>query len=208
MIAIVDYGMGNLRSVQKGLEKVGFAAEVTADPERVLAARGVVLPGVGAFAAAMKALRDQGLVPALKETVAAGKPFLGICLGLQLLFTGSEEGGWHEGLGIFPGRVKKLPAGLKIPHMGWNEVTWQGASPLTEGMPAKGSFYFVHSYYVEPEDSQVVLGLTDYGIAFVSAVRQNLVFGLQCHPEKSSRLGLELLRNFGELVYHAGDPGH
>lgn len=208
MIAIVDYGMGNLRSVQKGLEKVGFAAEVTGDPERVAAARGVVLPGVGAFAAAMKALRDQGLVTVLQETIATGKPFLGICLGLQLLFTGSEEGGWHEGLGVFPGRVKRLPPGLKIPHMGWNEVTWQGPSPLIGGMPENGSFYFVHSYYVEPEDEKIILGLTDYGLTFASAVGRDLVFGLQFHPEKSSRLGLELLRNFGELVYHAGNPGH
>lgn len=201
MIAIVDYGMGNLRSVQKGLEKVGCQAEITSAPERVLAARGVVLPGVGAFPRAMEALEKQGLAEALRQVVARGTPLLGICLGLQLLFEGSEEGGWHVGLGFVPGVVRRLPPGLKVPHMGWNQVTWAQASPLTKGIPDGSSFYFVHSYYVEPEQAADILGWTEYGINFTSAVAHKSICGLQFHPEKSSRLGLKVLQNFGDLLH-------
>lgn len=205
MIAVVDYGMGNLRSVQKGLEKAGYQAEITADPERILSARGVVLPGVGAFARAMEVLQQQGLADCLQQVAASGRPLLGICLGLQLLFEGSEESGWHTGLGLIPGVVKRLPAGVKVPHMGWNQVTWQKSSPLAAGIPDGSAFYFVHSYYVDPAREDDVLARTEYGLNFVSAVSRGNIFGLQFHPEKSSRLGLKILQNFGGTL-EVGEP--
>ncbi|MQL53897.1 imidazole glycerol phosphate synthase subunit HisH [Desulfofundulus thermobenzoicus] len=200
MIAIVDYGMGNLRSVHKAMEKVGFAAAVVREPEEVVAARGVVLPGVGAFRDAMANLRRAALDEAVKQAIGRGKPFLGICLGLQLLFETSEEFGSTHGLGIFPGRVRRLPPGLKIPHMGWNHVHWQKPVPLTRGIPDGTAFYFVHSYYVDPGDQDLVAGVTDYGIPVTAMVSRDNVFGIQFHPEKSSTLGLKILQNFGELV--------
>ena len=199
MIAVIDYGMGNLRSVQKGFEKVGFAAEITADPNTVRKADKVVLPGVGAFGDAMKNLRDAGMIEVIRETVKAGKPFLGICLGLQLMFDTSEEGGFHQGLGIFPGRVRLLPPGLKVPHMGWNQIEIQKADPILKGIPEGSAFYFVHSFYVDPADPKVTTTLTEYGIRFTSIASSENVFGIQFHPEKSSSLGLHILKNFGEL---------
>lgn len=199
MIAIIDYGMGNLRSVQKGFEKVGFPAQVTSDPEMVRKAEKVVLPGVGAFGDAMVNLRAANMLEVIKETVAAGKPFLGICLGLQLMFDSSEEFGFHEGLHIFPGRVRLLPPGLKVPHLGWNQIKIQKQDPILMDIPDGSMFYFVHSYYVEPADSQVTTTLTDYGIDFTSIASQDNVFGIQFHPEKSSTIGLRILKNFGEL---------
>lgn len=199
MIAIIDYGMGNLRSVQKGFEKVGFAAVVTADPEVVRRADKVVLPGVGAFGDAMANLKAAGMPEVIQETVQAGKPFLGICLGLQLMFESSEEGGFHEGLKIFTGRVKLLPPGLKVPHMGWNQIEVQKDVPILKGIPDRSSFYFVHSYYVDPADPAVITTLTEYGIKFTSIASLGNVFGIQFHPEKSSILGLTILKNFGEL---------
>ena len=199
MIAVIDYGMGNLRSVQKGFEKVGFAAEITADPNTVRKADKVVLPGVGAFGDAMTNLRDAGMIEAIRETVKAGKPFLGICLGLQLMFDTSEEGGFHQGLSIFPGRVRLLPPGLKVPHMGWNQIEIQKADPILKGIPEGSAFYFVHSYYADPADPKVTTTLTEYGIRFTSIASSENVFGIQFHPEKSSSLGLHILKNFGEL---------
>ncbi|MFA5881961.1 MAG: imidazole glycerol phosphate synthase subunit HisH [Eubacteriales bacterium] len=199
MIAVIDYGMGNLRSVQKGFEKVGFAAEITADPNTVRKADKVVLPGVGAFGDAMTNLRDAGMIEVIRETVKAGKPFLGICLGLQLMFDTSEEGGFHQGLGIFPGRVRLLPPGLKVPHMGWNQIEIQKADPILKGIPEGSAFYFVHSFYVDPADPKVTTTLTEYGIRFTSIASSENVFGIQFHPEKSSSLGLHILKNFGEL---------
>lgn len=199
-IAIIDYGMGNLRSVQKGLEHVGFPAFITSRAEEILAAPGVVLPGVGAFADAMKNLRELGLVDVIHRVVQAGTPFLGICLGLQLMFSSSEEDGWHQGLDIFPGKVLRLPGGLKVPHMGWNQVRIRGESPLWHGIPDGTSFYFVHSYYVQAGDPRVVTGVTEYGIPFTSVAGRGNVFGVQFHPEKSSSLGLQVLKNFGGLV--------
>ncbi|PKM43043.1 MAG: imidazole glycerol phosphate synthase subunit HisH [Firmicutes bacterium HGW-Firmicutes-8] len=199
MIAVIDYGMGNLRSVQKGFEKVGFAAEITADPNTVRKADKVVLPGVGAFGDAMTNLRDAGMIEVIRETVKAGKPFLGICLGLQLMFDTSEEGGFHQGLGIFPGRVRLLPPGLKVPHMGWNQIEIQKADPILKGIPEGSAFYFVHSYYADPADPKVTTTLTEYGIRFTSIASSENVFGIQFHPEKSSSLGLHILKNFGEL---------
>ncbi|AQS59773.1 imidazole glycerol phosphate synthase subunit HisH [Desulforamulus ferrireducens] len=201
MIAIIDYGMGNLRSVQKGFERVGCAAAIVQDPAAVAAAPAVVLPGVGAFADAMENLRKFGMIETIQQVVAAGKPFLGICLGQQLLFESSEEFGHTPGLGIFPGRVRRFPEGqLKVPHMGWNQAVMQKNNPLWEGIPADAAFYFVHSYYVEPADPELILARTDYGLPFASVVGRDKVFGIQFHPEKSSNLGLRILQNFGKLV--------
>ncbi|MCR4420233.1 MAG: imidazole glycerol phosphate synthase subunit HisH [Clostridia bacterium] len=200
MLAVVDYGMGNLRSVHKALEKLGYAAAVTSDPRTVERAQGIVLPGVGAFADAARRLRELGLDEVIRRAVAAGRPFLGICLGLQLLFEVSEENGPHQGLGIFPGRVRRLGPELKVPHMGWNQVERVRPSPLFSGVPDGVPFYFVHSYYADPADPELVLAATDYGRSFPCVVGRGVVFGVQFHPEKSSRWGLKLLSNFGEMV--------
>jgi glutamine amidotransferase len=201
MIAIIDYGMGNLRSVQKGLENVGHDAFITRDPDKVVQAGGVVLPGVGAFADAMKNLKASGMDQAVLKAVADGKPFLGICLGQQLLFEVSEEWGLTEGLGIFAGRVRRFPeCDLKVPHMGWNKVEIRKDNPLLDGIPDKSAFYFVHSYHVEPIDQEVIIGTTEYGVRFSSFVGRDKIFGIQFHPEKSSALGLKILDNFGRLV--------
>ncbi|MZP31077.1 imidazole glycerol phosphate synthase subunit HisH [Heliobacterium undosum] len=200
MIAIIDYGMGNLRSVQKGLEKAGYAGFVTNDPEAVRSAPGVILPGVGAFADAMENLRQSGMIPPIMETVAAGKPFLGICLGFQLMFDASEEGGHFEGLGIFPGMVRRLPPGLKVPHMGWNELTVRRESAILAGIPSGAEYYFVHSYYVDPAEPDLVIATADYGFDFCAVAGRGSVSGAQFHPEKSSDLGLRILQNFGKQV--------
>ena len=199
-IAIIDYGRGNLSSVFKGLETAGWQARITAAPRDVDRAAGVVLPGVGAFADAMGSLRAAGMDEAIKRAVDAGKPFLGICLGQQLLFEASEEWGVSPGLGIFPGRVLRLPSTVKVPHMGWNEVCFRRPSPLFAGLADRSRFYFVHSFHVAPTDAALVLGETEYGLRFASAVGRDNVFGIQFHPEKSSRLGLQVLRNFGRMV--------
>jgi len=199
-IAIIDYGMGNLLSVQKALDALGFPAIITNKTEEVIKAPGVILPGVGAFKDAMAALKATGLQEAIKEVCQSGKPFLGICLGLQLLFEVSEEGGWVPGLGLLPGEVRRLPAGIKVPHMGWNQVQQVGPAAIFAGIPNNTPFYFVHSYYADPAEPDVILARTDYGILFPCAVGRGTVFGVQFHPEKSSRWGLKLLANFGELA--------
>ncbi|MTV49027.1 imidazole glycerol phosphate synthase subunit HisH [Heliobacillus mobilis] len=200
MIAIIDYGMGNLRSVQKGLEKVGYSSYITSDPEAVRKAPAVILPGVGAFADAMENLRQTGMVEPIHEIVAAGKPFMGICLGFQLMFEASEEGGHFEGLSIFPGQVRRLPPGLKVPHMGWNELTVRRSNPIMEGIETGSEFYFVHSYFVDPGDEELTIATADYGFDFCAVAGRDNVFGAQFHPEKSSDLGLRILRNFGKQV--------
>lgn len=200
LIAIIDYGMGNLRSVEKGFEKVGVNVKIVKDPAEVDRADGVVLPGVGAFADAMENLKKTGMDLAVKRTVADQRPLLGICLGLQLLFEASEEWGHSKGLGIFPGRVRRLPEGLKVPHMGWNQVKFKGNHEIFEGIPDQSAFYFVHSYYVDPDEDFITAGLTDYGMAFTSAVAHKKLYAIQFHPEKSSTLGLQILRNFGRIV--------
>lgn len=200
LIAIIDYGMGNLRSVQKGFEKVGYKAEIVQDPAMLENAKGIVLPGVGAFADAMENLKKVGMLDAIHMTVKTGKPFLGICLGQQLLFEASDEWGYTKGLGILPGRVRRLPEGLKVPHMGWNHVEFPKPCPLLEDVPSGSAFYFVHSYYVDPADSEIAVGITEYGVRFASIVSKDNVFGIQFHPEKSSVLGLRILQNFGGLV--------
>lgn len=204
MIAIIDYGMGNLRSVQKGFEHVGVAAEVTHDADRIGAAHGVVLPGVGAFAACMENLTRFGLVDPVRRAIDTGKPFLGICLGLQLLFEESEEFGPVAGLGVFAGRCVRFrdqgEAGLRIPHMGWNQLQVKRTVPHLEGVADGDYVYFVHSYYVVPEDPDIVVTTTGYGGEFVSSVARDNVFACQFHPEKSQRLGLGILANFGAVV--------
>jgi len=208
LIAIIDYGMGNLRSVQKGFAKAGWSARVVQTAREVLTAKGVVLPGVGAFANAMQNLRRADLTGAIRQVIAEGKPFLGICLGMQLLFEASEEWGLTTGLGIFPGAVKRLPAGLKIPHMGWNNVYFSRECSLAEGITQNAYFYFVHSYYVDTPQKEIIVGLTHYGLDFPSLVARKNVFGIQFHPEKSSALGLRILKNFGGLVAKNDDhPG-
>ncbi|MCL6635263.1 MAG: imidazole glycerol phosphate synthase subunit HisH, partial [Peptococcaceae bacterium] len=194
------YGMGNLRSVQKGFEKAGVESAVVREPAAVDGAAGVVLPGVGAFADAMANLNALGLDAAVRRAVQAGKPFLGICLGQQLLFEASEEWGYAAGLGIFPGRVRRLPEGLKVPHMGWNQVRTVRPDPLLSGVEDGSSFYFVHSYYVDPAEPELAIAVTDYGVRFASVVGRGSVYGIQFHPEKSSALGLAILKNFGEMV--------
>ncbi len=201
MIVIVDYGMGNLRSVQKGFEKVGYEAFITSDPEVIRKSSGVVLPGVGAFADAMHNLRASGLGDAVLEILSQSKPFLGICLGLQLLFTESEEDGLHKGLGIIKGRVLRLPTEVKVPHMGWNRIKKVCEAPILQGISDGSYFYFVHSYYVDPKDSDIVCTTTEYGIEFTSSIWKDNIFAVQFHPEKSSKLGLKILKNFGGMVY-------
>ncbi len=202
MIAIIDYGMGNLRSVQKGLERVGFDAVVTRDLGQIESARGVVLPGVGAFSACMENLGKFGLVEVICETVRKQKPFLGICLGFQLLFSESEEFGQQKGLDLFSGRVIGFHAdqNLKVPHMGWNRIEKKKDSPFLEGIASGAYVYFVHSFYVVPEDGSVTATTTDYGNSFVSSIATERLFACQFHPEKSQELGLRILANFGRFV--------
>jgi len=202
LIAIIDYGMGNLRSVQKGFEKAGWTARITADPAEASRAAGLVLPGVGAFADAMAELKRSGFDQVIREAAAAGKPILGICLGMQLLFASSEENGIFPGLDLLPGRIARfrLPEGWKVPHMGWNQIQPQTDSPLLQGVAGGSYFYFVHSYYLLPEDLSVVLAVSDYGVRFPAVAGRGKVFGIQFHPEKSSDQGLMILKNFGELV--------
>jgi glutamine amidotransferase len=197
VIAIVDYGMGNRRSVEKAFEHVGAAPALTADHERLRAADGLVVPGVGAFPEAMRRLRAGGLDELIRERAAAGVPVIGLCLGMQLLFDGSEEHEGEQGLGLLAGHVARLDTrGLKLPHIGWNMVTWRRRSPLTEGLPEAAAFYHVHSFAPIPDDDDVVLGTGEYGARFVSFVERGTVFGAQCHPEKSSSNGLRVLGNF------------
>ena len=205
MIAIIDYGMGNLRSVQKGFEAVGAKAIVTSDSKKILSARSVVLPGVGAFKACMDNLEKFDLIDTVKQSVQSGKPFLGICLGLQLLFSQAEEFGSVSGLGILKGKVvgfKDAPNSgdpLKIPHMGWNNVEVKPSHPLFDSVPNQSYFYFVHSYYVVPEDRATVATITNYGIEFVSGIHHENIYAFQFHPEKSQQLGLTVLKNFSRL---------
>ncbi len=200
-IAIIDYQMGNLRSVQKGFEKVGYQAEISSDPDVIRKADRVVLPGVGAFGDAIAELRRRNLVEVIKEVVAKDRPFLGICLGLQLLFDVGYEGGEFEGLGILPGKVERfsLPREWKVPHMGWNQGKFLGDYPIFRGIPSGSYFYFVHSYYVVPTDRSIVAVESEYGIPFCAAVVKGNLVATQFHPEKSQTTGLQILKNFAEL---------
>lgn len=201
MIAIVDYGMGNLRSVEKGFLRMGVDARVVTGPASIDSAQGVVLPGVGAFRDCMRNLTDADLTDAIVRSVRKGKPFLGICLGLQVLFSESEEFGLCRGLDIFKGRVVRFPEGeLKVPHMGWNTVRIDHRPPIFDGIPDNAFFYFVHSFFVVPEDAGIIAGTTEYGTEFTAMIWKDNVFATQFHPEKSQEMGLRILKGFGEFV--------
>jgi len=208
MIAVIDYGMGNLRSVQKALEFVGAKVILTHDPELILNADSVVLPGVGAFKDCMANLNKLKLIDPIRKFIDSGKPFLGICLGLQVLFEESEEYGPVAGLGILPGKVVKFIGGssdakngslIKIPHMGWNEIKVKKDSPLFVGMGDAPYFYFVHSYYVVPEEQNMIATVTNYGVEFVSGIQHKNIYAFQFHPEKSQAPGLSILKQFSNL---------
>ncbi len=200
MIAIVDYGMGNLRSVQKAFERVGARAVIANRPEDIDCAERVVLPGVGAFGDAMHNLKTAALIAPIAKAIAEGRPFLGICLGLQLMFADSEEMGCHRGLNVLPGTVRRFPEGQRVPQIGWNEVRMQRETALLDGVPDRSYFYFVHSFFVAPERDEDVIGTTDYGIDYASIAGSGRAFGVQFHPEKSQDAGLKILKNFAENV--------
>ncbi len=207
MIAIVNYGMGNLRSVHKALEHVGLTTTVTDSPREIKKSSALVVPGVGAFGDCINNLSNSGLLAAIKEFLNGNKPYLGICLGMQILFAGSAEAPGIKGLGILPGTVKKFPAGLKIPHMGWNQIKVKNgecAKPetgnyLLKDIPDNSYMYFVHSYYPAPSEKTVVAAETDYGISFSSMINKGNIWACQFHPEKSQQLGLQILKNFKNL---------
>ena len=199
MIAIIDYGMGNLRSVQKAFEFLGFAAEIVEEPERLSEATHLVLPGDAAFGDAMRNLRAAGWDQAILEGIAAKKPFLGICVGLQLMFSESEEMGQHSGLGIMPGKCVRFPVTERVPQIGWNQVAIKRDVPLLAGVPEGSFFYFVHSFYVETVNESDCVATTDYGLDYTSIAGDGRVFGVQFHPEKSQAHGLRLLDNFARL---------
>lgn len=210
MIAIIDSGVANLRSVEKGFARLGVDAKVVEEPRALAEAAGIVLPGVGAFADGIAKITTQGFVEPIRREIERGKPVLGICLGLHFLFSESEEFGRHRGLDLLPGRVRRfaddLPdpaipgARLKVPHMGWNSVRIERSAPLLAGLPEEPYFYFVHSYYVEPADPKVTAGTTEYGIRFTSVIWRDNLFATQFHPEKSQAAGLQLLKNFAALA--------
>ena len=199
MIAIIDYGMGNLRSVSKAFEAVGHEAVVTRDARVIGNASHVVLPGVGAFGDCMANIEQYGLVEPIRASVRSGKPFLGICLGLQVLFTESEEFGPHKGLDIISGKVRRFTvgAGMKVPHIGWNQVDFQRVCPVFDGIADGTDWYFVHSYFVDPQEPQVAASMTTYGAPFVSSIWKDNIVACQFHPEKSQAVGLRLIKNFG-----------
>ncbi len=199
IIAVIDYGMGNLRSVQKAFESIGHKAVVTRDPHAIADASHLVLPGVGAFPDCMRNLRQLDLVEPILEGINQGKSFLGICLGMQLLFTESEEFGPHKGLDLIKGRVVRFPAmELKVPHMGWNRLNFQKSHSLLKGLPQESYVYFVHSYYVVPDDPEIIATRTDYGLEFASSIARDNIFACQFHPEKSQAIGLKILDNFAK----------
>ena len=203
MIAIIDYGAGNIRSVCNAISKLDYQPKVISLPDDVLAARAVILPGVGAAADTMDSLQRLGLVKPLRQYITEGRPFLGVCIGLQVLFSGTEEGGWCKCLGIITGTVQKLPSGLKIPHMGWNQVRQTDTHPVFTGIPDEANFYFVHSYYVRPNDTSLVAGETEYGILIPSIIARGNLIATQFHPEKSGEIGLKIYDNFVRMAMEA-----
>lgn len=206
--AVLDYDVGNLASVIQGLKHAGLAPIITRDRKEILSAKAVVLPGVGAFAQGMENLKKHGLLPVIEEVTTKGVPFLGICLGMQLLFQESEEYGCHEGLRLLPGRVVRFPGGLKIPHMGWNTLNIVNPHPLLNEIKSGSYVYFVHSYYASDCDPSHIIASTNYGVEFPAMVCFNNIVGVQFHPEKSSRIGLRLLSNFGEMVRNGSHTGY
>lgn len=201
MVAVIDYDAGNIRSVEKAVEALGKQAVVTRRPEEILTADHVILPGVGAFGDAMEKLRKYELTDVIRETAACGTPFLGICLGLQLLFESSEESEGVEGLGILPGRIVRIPEGndLKIPHIGWNSLSYPHQGRLFAGIPEQSYVYFVHSYYLQADEAEIVKATTEYGVEIHASVEKDNIFACQFHPEKSSGTGMRILKNFLEI---------
>jgi glutamine amidotransferase len=197
-VAIIDYGVGNLRSVEKAFEAGGVETVVSSDERVLRSAERLVLPGVGAFGACMRALVERGFERLVRERVNEGTPLLGVCVGMQMLFDESEEFGVTAGLGLLRGRVRRFDAGLRVPHVGWNQVEWRKPHPLAEGIEDKTFFYFVHSYFCDAEDEEVAVGVTEYGLSYASVVARANVCGVQFHPEKSQAAGLRLLKNFAE----------
>jgi glutamine amidotransferase len=197
-VAIIDYGVGNLRSVEKAFHAGGVEAQVSADERVLRSAERLVLPGVGAFRACMEALAERGFDRLVREHVAARKPLLGVCVGMQMLFEESEEFGTTRGLGFLKGRVRRFPEGLRVPQVGWNQVAWKGGHALSEGIGNKTFFYFVHSFFCEADEAEAVVGETEYGLTYPSVVAHGNVRGVQFHPEKSQAAGLRLLKNFAE----------
>lgn len=195
-IVIIDYGAGNLRSVSRAVVHVGFEPSVTADPHDLRDAHAVIMPGVGAAADTMRNLREHEMVEPVREYIASGRPFFGVCMGQQALLSVSEEGGEHECLGIIEGRVRRLPAGKKVPHMGWNQVRQKSSHPIFHEIPDDSYFYFVHSYAPHPDDESVVIGETEYGGTFASVLARDNVVATQFHPEKSAQAGLQMYKNF------------
>ncbi len=200
MIAIIDYGAGNLGSVANAITKLGYQSNITNSPDDVLSSAAVILPGVGAAGDAMEKLEVIDMVDAIRQVIDGNRPLFAVCVGLQLLFSSTEEGGLHKCLDIVPGTVKRLPQGLKVPHMGWNQVKQQVKHPIFNGVPDEANFYFVHSYYVEPEDKSVVAGTTDYGTTMCCTVIKNNLIATQFHPEKSGQWGLRMYANFLEMA--------
>ena len=196
MITVIDYGAGNLRSVSNAITRLGYRLTVTNNPEDLAGASAVILPGVGAAGDTMTSLEQLGFVDPIRRFIAADRPFLGVCIGLQVLLTGTEEGGGRQCLDVIPGQVKKLPSGLKIPHMGWNQVKQVQSHPIFKGIPDETNFYFVHSYYGSPAVEEVVAGETEYGISFCSVIVSGNLIATQFHPEKSGELGLKIYDNF------------
>ena len=199
MIAIIDYGMGNLRSVEKAFQFLGFTARIVDNPAETTNASHLVLPGDAAFGDAMRNLNNGGWIECIEQGVQSGKPFLGICVGLQLMFEESEEMGTHKGLGLLPGKCTRFPAGERIPQIGWNQIDIQRETPLLDGVPTGSFFYFVHSYYVTTENTDERMATTDYGIDYTSVAGRDGLYGVQFHPEKSQDRGLRILKNFAQM---------
>lgn len=200
MIAIIDYGAGNLRSVANALSKLGYQSTVTSEPKDVLKADVVILPGVGAAADTMHNLKRSGMTEVIRQLVKEDRPFLAICVGMQVLFDGTEEGGGEKCLGIIPGSVKRLPQGLKVPHMGWNQVSQKKKHRIFNGVPDESNFYFVHSYYADPADSSVIAGTSEYGVSICSMVTKGNLIATQFHPERSGEYGLKIYDNFLKMA--------
>ena len=200
MIAIIDYGAGNLRSVANAIAKLGYQPRVTNNPGDVLSAAAVILPGVGAAADTMRNLAESGMSEVIRQLISEERPLFAICMGMQVMLQGSEEGGWHECLGVIPGIVRRLGSGVKIPHMGWNQVKQRVVHPIFDAIPDEANFYFVHSYYADPDDTSVVAGTTDYGVSMCSIMIKGSLVATQFHPEKSGKYGLRMYSNFLQMA--------
>jgi len=196
MIAVIDYGAGNLRSVANAITKLGYQPTVTNVPDDVLGAAAVIFPGVGAAAGTMRSLVESGMSEVIRQLISEGRPLFAICIGMQVMLQGTEEGGWHECLGVVPGIVRRLGSGVKIPHIGWNQVKQRVAHPIFNAIPDEANFYFVHSYYADPDDKSVVAGTTDYGVSMCSVMIKGNLVATQFHPEKSGEYGLRMYSNF------------